>query len=99
MTHMDIDTFSVYPEVIRKDVNCWSLTPGGATLARTSRKRVIRHRHREGAGVDQPKLITTGGDTFGGRARAVERRQQRADRCAPTWVVGYERNTYTNNEK
>jgi arginine deiminase len=26
MTHMDVDTFSVYPEVIRKDVNCWSLT-------------------------------------------------------------------------
>ena len=30
MTHMDGYT-SVYPEVIRKDVNCWSLTPGGAT--------------------------------------------------------------------
>ncbi|MGC4212565.1 arginine deiminase family protein, partial [Escherichia coli] len=29
MTHIDIDTFSVYPEVVRPDVNCWTLTPDG----------------------------------------------------------------------
>ena len=29
MTHIDVDTFSVYPEVVRKDAQCWTLTPDG----------------------------------------------------------------------
>lgn len=29
MTHIDVDTFSVYPEVLRKDAQCWTLTPDG----------------------------------------------------------------------
>ncbi|EVU08065.1 amidinotransferase family protein, partial [Vibrio parahaemolyticus V-223/04] len=26
MTHMDVDTFSVYPEIMRKDLDTWRLT-------------------------------------------------------------------------
>ncbi|MGS9097585.1 arginine deiminase family protein, partial [Salmonella enterica subsp. enterica serovar Infantis] len=29
MTQIDIDTFSVYPYVVRPVVQCWSLTPDG----------------------------------------------------------------------
>ncbi|MDW3124856.1 arginine deiminase family protein, partial [Vibrio sp. 1974] len=29
MTHMDVDTFSVYPEIMRKDLDTWRLTPKG----------------------------------------------------------------------
>ena len=38
MTHIDIDTFSVYPEVVRPDVQCWTLTPDGRGGLKRTRK-------------------------------------------------------------
>ncbi len=97
MTHMDIDTFSVYPEVIRKDVNCWSLTPGGATGMNIKEEGYFVTAIEKALGVDQLKLITTGGDTF-----EAEREQwndaNNVLTVRPGVVVGYERNTYTNEK-
>ena len=64
MTHMDIDTFSVYPEVVRKDLQCWSLTPGGATGMNIKEEGYFVTAIEKALGVDQLKLITTGGDSF-----------------------------------
>lgn len=49
MTHIDVDTFSVYPEVVRKDAQCWTLTPDGrGGLLRTPGNRPAP-RHRKSA--------------------------------------------------
>ncbi|MGE6107159.1 arginine deiminase [Aeromonas sobria] len=97
MTHMDIDTFSVYPEVIRKDVNCWSLTPGGATGMKIKEEGYFVTAIEQALGVDQLKLITTGGDSF-----EAEREQwndaNNVLTVRPGVVVGYEGNTYTNEK-
>ena len=97
MTHMDIDTFSVYPEVIRKDVNCWSLTPGGATGMNIKEEGYFVTAIEKALGVDQLRLITTGGDSF-----EAEREQwndaNNVLTVRPGVVVGYERNTYTNEK-
>lgn len=45
MTHIDVDTFSVYPEVVRKDAQCWTLT--GRTrrpAAHPGNRPAARHR-------------------------------------------------------
>lgn len=97
MTHMDVDTFSVYPEVIRKDVNCWSLTPGGATGMNIKEEGYFVTAIEKALGVDQLRLITTGGDSF-----EAEREQwndaNNVLTVRPGVVVGYERNTYTNEK-
>lgn len=43
MTHIDIDTFSVYPEVVRPDVQCWTLTPDGRGGLKRTRESTLVH--------------------------------------------------------
>lgn len=43
MTHIDIDTFSVYPEVVRPDVNCWTLTPDGHGGLKRTQESTLLH--------------------------------------------------------
>ncbi|WP_108652375.1 arginine deiminase [Dongshaea marina] len=97
MTHMDYDTFSVYPEVVRKDVKCWSLTPGTAGNLSVKEKGYFVTAIEKALGVDQLKLITTGGDSF-----EAEREQwndaNNVLTVRPGVVVGYERNVYTNEK-
>lgn len=97
MTHIDIDTFSVYPEVVRSDVQCWTLTPDGhGGIKRVSEKGLV-YAIEQALGLDQVKLITTGGDAF-----EAEREQwndaNNVLTIRPGVVVGYERNTWTNEK-
>lgn len=97
MTHMDVDTFSVYPEVMRKDTKCWTLTAEGSTGLRVKEEGYFVNAIEKALGVDQLKIITTGGDSF-----EAEREQwndaNNVLTVRPGVVVGYERNTYTNEK-
>ena len=97
MTHMREDTFSVYPEVIRKDVQCWSLTGDNYGNVKAKEENYFVHAIEKALGVDQLNLITTGGDGF-----EAEREQwndaNNVLTVSPGVVIGYERNTYTNEK-
>ncbi|MCY9825325.1 arginine deiminase [Vibrio chagasii] len=97
MTHMDIDTFSVYPEIVRKDLDTWRLTPkeNGEMCVEKAENYLSAI---EGAlGLDQLKIITTGGDNY-----EAEREQwndaNNVLTVKPGTVIGYERNVYTNEK-
>ena len=64
MTHMREDTFSVYPEVVRKDVQCWSLTGDESGAVNVKEEGYFVTAIEKALGVDQLNLITTGGDSF-----------------------------------
>lgn len=97
MTHMDIDTFSVYPEIMRKDLATWRLTPkdDGTIQAQSAPSYV--HAIEEALGLDYLKIITTGGDNY-----EAEREQwndaNNVLTVKPGVVIGYERNVYTNEK-
>ncbi|CAI0996985.1 Arginine deiminase [Serratia grimesii] len=97
MTHINLDTFSVYPEVVRKEAQCWTLTPDGkGGLHRQQEKHFLTAIERA-LGISQVQLITTGGDSF-----EAEREQwndaNNVLTIRPGVVVGYERNTWTNEK-
>ncbi|WP_058120239.1 arginine deiminase [Photobacterium kishitanii] len=97
MTHMREDTFSVYPEVIRKDVQCWSLTGDAYGSVKAKEEKSFVNAIEKALGVNQLNLITTGGDNF-----EAEREQwndaNNVLTVSPGVVIGYERNTYTNEK-
>lgn len=62
MTH--IDTFSVYPEVVRKEAQCWTLTPDGRGGLQRTQESDLLHAIEKALGIGQVRLITTGGDAF-----------------------------------
>ncbi|ELR64726.1 Arginine deiminase [Photobacterium marinum] len=97
MTHMREDTFSVYPEVIRKDVKCWSLTGDESGAVNVKEEGYFVTAIEKALGVDKLNLITTGGDSF-----EAEREQwndaNNVLTVKPGVVVGYERNVYTNEK-
>ncbi|WP_264769280.1 arginine deiminase family protein, partial [Klebsiella pneumoniae] len=65
MTHMDVDTFSVYPEVMRKDLPTWRLTPKGNNGdMRVEQVPSYLHAIEQALGVDYLKIITTGGNSY-----------------------------------
>ncbi|MGG4607354.1 arginine deiminase [Providencia sp. Me31A] len=97
MTHLDLNIFSVYPEIVRKDIQCWTLTPdkngGVKRVLETSLVNAIEQALKIGA----IELITTGGDAF-----EAEREQwndaNNVLTIRPGVVIGYERNTWTNEK-
>ncbi|WP_312633385.1 arginine deiminase [Pseudescherichia sp.] len=97
MTHIDIDTFSVYPEVVRPDVQCWTLTPDGHGGTARRQETTLLRTLEKALGVTQIQLITTGGDAF-----EAEREQwndaNNVLTLRPGVVVGYERNVWTNEK-
>ncbi|WP_281630761.1 arginine deiminase [Vibrio sp. St2] len=100
MTHMDIDTFSVYPEIMRKDLDTWRLTPKGDSEDGEMKVEQVpsyTHAIEEALGVDYLKIITTGGDNY-----EAEREQwndaNNVLTVKPGVVIGYERNVYTNEK-
>ena len=64
MTHMDIDTFSVYPEIMRKDLDTWKLTPKGSNEMTVEQVPSYTHAIEQALGVDYLKIITTGGNNY-----------------------------------
>ncbi len=97
MTHMREDTFSIYPEVIRKDVKCWSLTGDESGTVNVKEEGYFVTAIEKALKVDKLNLITTGGDSF-----EAEREQwndaNNVLTVKPGVVVGYERNVYTNEK-
>ena len=100
MTHMDIDTFSVYPEIMRKDLDTWRLTPKRDSEDGEMKVEQVpsyTHAIEEALGVDYLKIITTGGDNY-----EAEREQwndaNNVLTVKPGVVIGYERNVYTNEK-
>ncbi|MCG7491412.1 arginine deiminase [Vibrio sp. Of14-4] len=97
MTHMDIDTFSVYPEIMRKDLDTWKLTPKGSNEMTVEQVPSYTHAIEQALGVDYLKIITTGGNNY-----EAEREQwndaNNVLTVKPGVVIGYERNVYTNEK-
>ncbi|WP_428772843.1 arginine deiminase [Vibrio sp.] len=97
MTHMDIDTFSVYPEIMRKDLETWRLSPKDDGEMRVEKVPSYVHAIEEALGLDYLKIITTGGDNY-----EAEREQwndaNNVLTVKPGVVIGYERNVYTNEK-
>ncbi|USD61229.1 arginine deiminase [Vibrio sp. SCSIO 43140] len=97
MTHMREDTFSVYPNVIPDDVKCWSLTGDESGRVKASQQTSYISTIEKALHVDKLNLITTGGDNF-----EAEREQwndaNNVLTVKPGVVIGYERNTYTNEK-
>ncbi|NOH85225.1 arginine deiminase [Vibrio sp. 03-59-1] len=97
MTHMDIDTFSVYPEIVRKDLNTWRLTPKQNGEMKAEESHSYMSAIESALGIDQLKIITTGGDSY-----EAEREQwndaNNVLTVKPGVVIGYERNVYTNEK-
>ncbi|WP_100753350.1 arginine deiminase [Vibrio salilacus] len=97
MTHMDIDTFSVYPEIMRKDLNTWSLTAKDGGEMKVEKVPSFIHAIEQALDLDFLKIITTGGDSY-----EAEREQwndaNNVLTVKPGVVIGYERNVYTNEK-
>ncbi|MEZ9244448.1 arginine deiminase [Vibrio lentus] len=97
MTHMDIDTFSVYPEIVRKDLDTWRLTPKENGEMRVEKAENYLTAIEGALDLDQLKIITTGGDSY-----EAEREQwndaNNVLTVKPGTVIGYERNVYTNEK-
>ena len=56
MTHIDVDTFSVYPEVVRKDAQCWTLTSNGRDGLQRTQETDLLHAIEKALGIDQGTL-------------------------------------------
>ncbi len=97
MTHMRHDTFSIYPEVVRHDTPCWRLEGGEDGRIHTFRESHFVPAIEKALKVDKIELITTGGDSY-----EAEREQwndaNNVLTVKPGVVIGYERNTYTNEK-
>jgi arginine deiminase len=97
MTHIDIDTFSVYPEIINNSLETWSLTPNTDGQMNVELMPNYVKALESALDVDQLKLITTGGDNY-----EAEREQwndaNNVLTVKPGVVIGYERNVYTNEK-
>ncbi|WP_094751565.1 arginine deiminase [Psychromonas sp. CD1] len=97
MTHLDEDTFSVYPEVIRKDIQCWSLTGDESGAINMTKEGYFVNTIEKALGVGKLNLITTGGDSY-----EAEREQwndaNNVLTVKPGVVIGYERNVFTNEK-
>ncbi|ASU21376.1 arginine deiminase [Vibrio qinghaiensis] len=97
MTHMDVDTFSVYPEIMRHDLETWRLTPKGDGRMNVDSMPSYVNAIERALGLDKLKIITTGGDSY-----EAEREQwndaNNVLTVKPGVVIGYERNVYTNEK-
>ncbi len=97
MTHMDVDTFSVYPEIMRNDLETWCLTPNGGNAMNVKQIPNYIHAVEQALNVDHLKIITTGGNNY-----EAEREQwndaNNVLTVKPGVVVAYERNVYTNEK-
>jgi arginine deiminase len=97
MTHMDVDTFSVYPEIMRHDLETWRLTPKGNGEMKVDPMPSYINAIERALGLDELKIITTGGDSY-----EAEREQwndaNNVLTVKPGVVIGYERNVYTNEK-
>ena len=97
MTHLDVDTFSIYPEIMKRDLVTWQLTPKAEGGINAKQLPSYIGAIESALGVDQLKMITTGGNSY-----EAEREQWNDANnlltVKPGVVIGYERNVYTNEK-
>lgn len=84
MTHIDVDTFSVYPEVVRPDVQCWTLTPDGHGGLKRTQENTLVHALEKALGINQIRLITTGATPSKPNVSSGMT-QTTSSRCVPAW--------------
>ncbi|MEM9056976.1 MAG: arginine deiminase [Pseudomonadota bacterium] len=91
MTQMDVDCFSVYPVIIDTHIPAFELKLGASGMLKFSRIDNFYHALEKALGVDQLRIITTGGDKY-----AAEREQwhdaNNVLTVKPGTVIAYERN-------
>ncbi|MEL7448725.1 MAG: arginine deiminase [Pseudomonadota bacterium] len=91
MTQMDVDCFSIYPVIIERTIPSFELTLGTDGMLKLSRVDDFYKALENALGVDQLRLITTGGDKY-----AAEREQwhdaNNVLTVKPGTVIAYERN-------
>lgn len=97
ITHMDTDTFSVYPDVMRTDLPCWQLTPKGADRIHFKTVPNYLDAIANALSLDQLQIIKTGGNHF-----EAEREQwndaNNVLTIRPGVVIAYEGNRHTNDK-
>ena len=95
-THMDVDCFTYYPDIMRSDTNCWELTldSSSESLKTTEVGDGFVNAISRALDVPELRLIPTGGDVF-----EAEREQwndaNNVLAIEPGVVVTYERNVNT----
>lgn len=94
-THMDIDCFTYYPDIMRTDTECWELTLDKDESLKTTRvKDGFTNAIARALDVTELRLVPTGGDIF-----EAEREQwndaNNVLTIRPGVVVTYERNVNT----
>ena len=94
-THMDIDCFTYYPDIMRAGIDCWELTLGkDESLVTTRVQDGFTKAIARALDVPELRLIPTGGDIF-----EAEREQwndaNNVLTIRPGVVVTYERNINT----
>lgn len=97
MTQLDVDTFSIYPEVIKDDLETWRLTPFAKQGINAQPISSYTSAIEQALGLDALKIITTGGNSY-----EAEREQwndaNNVLTVKPGVVMGYERNIHTNEK-
>ena len=93
-THMDVDCFTYYPDIMKGN-NCWELTPGdNEDIVFTQVKDGFTNSIARALDLDSLRMIPTGGDVF-----EAEREQwndaNNVLAVKPGTVVTYERNVHT----
>ena len=97
LTHMHEDTFSLYPKIINKHTDCWSLTADRHGDIQIKKLDNLFTSITRALDLDQLNFISTGGDNFN-----AEREQwndaNNVLAVRPGVVIGYSGNTYTNEK-
>lgn len=97
MTHLDIDTFSLYPQIMQRSLDCWSLTPKANNEVQIKQIDCFLHAIEKALDLPELNLITTGGDIF-----EAEREQwhdaNNVLTLRPGVVIAYEGNQLTNEK-
>ena len=96
-THMDIDCFTYYPDIMRADIDCWELTLDAHEEVMISRvKDGFTNAIARALDLTELRLIPTGGDVF-----EAEREQwndaNNVLTIKPGVIVTYEQNIHTIN--
>ncbi|GEA52521.1 arginine deiminase [Vibrio inusitatus NBRC 102082] len=97
MTQLNIDTFSIYPEVINSSLETWILTPSEKGRVHAVQADSYASAIKDALGLQELKIVTTGGNSY-----EAEREQwndaNNVLTVKPGVVIGYERNVYTNEK-
>lgn len=97
LTHINFDTFSFYPKIMRPDLPCWRLSDKGKGALKVTAIPSFTRAIEKALKITQLTLISTGGDIF-----EAEREQWNDANnlltIKPGVVISYESNHLTNEK-